>query len=422
LKTILYTIAISVTICGCNSISQQTNNAKSPKEDSIRKVSLITGKLSAKEYLYYHDLLQQHFESQLLHRGFNGGILIAKNGVVVYEDYQGFRDLRTKDSLTAETPMHIASASKTFTGMAVMQLVQQGKLGLDDELGKFFPGFPYPGVTVNNLLSHRSGLPNYVHYLENLHWNKTKMVTNQDVLNSLFTLKPNKEAFPDKRFSYSNTNYALLALIIEKITGEAYPAYMKKTIFDPLGMKDTYVAITTDSASLTPSFDARGRVWKPDFLDQTYGDKNIYSTPRDLLKWDIAMSSGQIINQQMMDLAYTPYSNERPSIHNYGLGWRLLMLKNGKKIVYHNGRWHGSNAAFARLQSEKATIIIIGNRYNSNIYSSAKKAYDLFGDYIQDGADDDEEKLTSNEEKADAPASGKSLAALSAISVPIPKK
>lgn len=381
-----------------------------PKEDSTRKVSFTTGELSTKDYTYYHDLLKRHFETNLLHRNFNGGVLVAKNGVVIYEAYQGFRDLRLRDSLTAVTPMHIASASKTFTGMAVLQLIQQGKLSLDDTLGKFFPGFPYPGVTVKTLLDHRSGLPNYIHYLDNAKWDKTKMVTNQDVLNSLYTLKPNKESFPDKRFHYSNTNYALLALIIEKITGVAYPVYMKKTIFDPVGMSDTYVATHADSARLTPSFDARGRKWKPDFLDETYGDKNIYSTPRDLLKWDLAVSSGQIINQQMMELAFTPYSNERPSIHNYGLAWRLLMLKNGKKIIYHNGRWHGSNAAFARLPAEKATIIIIGNRYNSNIYLSAKKAYNLFGAGTGDSSEDDEDKLTGEDRES---SSGQSIAALS---------
>ena len=414
MKTIFYAIAIAVLAGGCNSMSQPSNPTSVHREDSVRKVSATIGDLSTKEYNYYHDLVKRHFENNLLHRGFNGGLLVAKNGVIVYESYQGFRDLRVKDSLTAETPMHIASASKTFTGTAVLQLVQQGKLNLDDTLGKFFPGFPYPGVTVKTLLDHRSGLPNYVHYLDNLKWDKTKMVTNQDVLNSLYTLKPNKEAFPDRRFHYSNTNYALLALIIEKITGEAYPVYMKKTIFDPVGMKDTYVATHADSARLTPSFDARGRKWKPDFLDETYGDKNIYSTPRDLLKWDLAVSSGQIINAQMMEQAFTPYSNERPSIHNYGLAWRLLMLKNGKKIIYHNGRWHGSNAAFARLQSEKATIIIIGNRYNSNIYLSAKKAYDLFGAGTGgDASEDDEDKLTSEDKES---SSGQAIAALSSAS------
>jgi len=187
-------------------------------------------------------------------------------------------------------------------------------------------------------------------------------------------------------------------------------------------MTNTYVATAADSLRITPSFDARGRYWRPDFLDQTYGDKNIYSTPRDLLKWDLAVSSGQIINPDLLNQAYTPYSNERPSIHNYGLAWRLLMLKNGKKIIYHNGRWHGSNAAFARLQSEKATIIIIGNRYNSNIYSSAKKAYDIFGEYANDSPDDDEDKLTSGNNKAGSSSSGQTYAAVSAISAPAPKK
>ena len=139
-----------------------------PKVDTLRKVSSNVGKLSTKEYTFYHDLLKKYFDARLLHKGFNGGILVAKNGVIVYEDYQGFRDLRLKDSLTPETPMHIASASKTFTGMAILQLVQQGKLALQDTLGKFFPGFPYPGVTVKTLLNHRSGLPNYIHYLDTM--------------------------------------------------------------------------------------------------------------------------------------------------------------------------------------------------------------------------------------------------------------
>jgi len=227
-------------------------------------------------------------------------------------------------------------------------------------------------------------------------WDKKKSVTNQDVLSSLYTLRPNKEAFPDRRFSYSNTNYVLLALIIEKVVGEPYPSYMKRTIFDSLLMNDTWVATPADSMRITPSFDGRGRYWQTDFLDVTYGDKNIYSTPRDLLKWEIAVSSGQIINQEMQNAAYTAYSNERPSKHNYGLGWRLLSTQYNKKVIYHNGRWHGSNAAFARLEEEKATIIIIGNRYNSNIYASAKKAYGIFGEYAPAEGEDEEDKLTVN--------------------------
>ncbi|MCW3118787.1 MAG: beta-lactamase, partial [Chitinophagaceae bacterium] len=220
----------------------------------------------------------------------------------------------------------------------------------------------------------------------------------------------------------SNTNYVLLALIIEKLTGQSFPAYMKKQIFDPLMMADTWIATPADVAKLTPSFDARGRYWKPDFLDETYGDKNVYTTPRDLLKWDIAVSSGQVIGEALLDSAYTPYSNEKPSVHNYGLGWRLLMLKNGKKIIYHNGRWHGTNVAFARLPNEKATIIIIGNKYNSNIYSSAKKAYDIFGEYMQQSPDEDEDRLTSQEIPGQQSSKNETYAGVSAAELTLSAK
>ena len=228
------------------------------------------------------------------------------------------------------------------------------------------------------LLSHRSTIPNYLNYLKG----KDTCYTNNDVLNSLYNIQPKLEGRPGTRFSYSNTNYVLLAMIIEKVSGESFASYMKKHFFDPLQMTDTRVYSTLDHTA-PPSFSWDGSYWQPDPFDCTYGDKNIYSTPRDLLKWDQALYSEQLFSKQTLDSAFSPLSNERPSIHNYGLGWRMLNLKNGKKVIYHNGRWHGSNAVFVRLPEERATIIIIGNKYNSNIYTSARKAYDLFGDYMQ---------------------------------------
>ena len=240
-------------------------------------------------------------------------------------------------------------------------------------------------------MNHRSGLPNYVHYMERMGWNKNQFVTNQDVLNSLYTMHPRPDFTAGTRFSYSNTNFVLLAMIVEKITGMSYPEFLKKTFFQPLQMNDTYVFSLVDTSTAIRSYNWNGGIWNWDFLEGTYGDKNIYTTPRDLLKWSLGISQGQVLNQSLLDSAFTPYSNERPSIHNYGLGWRLLMLKNGKKVIYHNGRWHGTNAAFAKLTDEDVTIIIIGNRYNSNIYNIARKAYDLFGDYQQGGPTIDEE-------------------------------
>jgi len=376
LKKFLYPIVIAI-LFGCNTSSQQTFNAPA---DSLAYYPPTPKELSKEEFRYYYNVAKNHFEGSLLNRGFNGQMLIAKNGTVVFEKTVGFADMRTKDSLSENTPLHIASVGKTFTGMAILRLMEEGSLQLDDTLGKFFPGFPYQGVTVKMLLSHRSGLPNYLNYLSKLKVNDT-CYSNQDVLNSLYTIKPGLEYRSGTRFSYSNTNYVLLAMIVEKITGESFPVFMKRIFFDPLQMTNTFVYANQDTLSPTPSFEWTGRFWTPDPFDCTYGDKNIYTTAHDLLKWDQALSSGNLFKKETLDSAYTPLSNERRSIHNYGLGWRMMIFPNGKKFVYHNGRWHGSNAVFVRFPDENATMIVIGNKYNRNIYNAASKAYNLFGIY-----------------------------------------
>jgi CubicO group peptidase (beta-lactamase class C family) len=156
---------------------------------------------------------------------------------------------------------------------------------------------------------------------------------------------------------------------------------MHKNIFEPLGMTNSYVQTVNDSARAAPSFDGYGSLWQLDFSDGPYGDKNIYSTPRDLLKWDQALYNESIINKQFLDSAFTPYSNEKPGVYNYGLGFRLLMISNGKRVIYHHGRWHGFNSAFARLTDEKITIIILTNKFNRGIYMAARKMYNIFGNY-----------------------------------------
>jgi CubicO group peptidase (beta-lactamase class C family) len=392
LKNFLYTIAIIAVIAyGCNQAAPAKKETVVQAEDSLLYYPPTPGTLDKQEFRHYVRLLNTFFESNLLSRNFNGSILIAKNGVPLYEKYVGFSDLRTKDPMTDSTPIHIASTSKTFTAIAILRLVQEGKLSLDDSIQRFFPNLPYQGVTVKMLLNHRSGLPNYVYFMEKAKWDKTKQVTNNDMLQVLYTEQPGKYYQAGKRFSYSNTNFVLLAMIIEKITGTPFPQFMQQKFFTPLQMKHTFVFTLADMGKVISSYNYNNTVWDNDFLEGTYGDKNVYSTPRDLLKWDQALYTDQLIRKSLLDTAFMPYSNERPSIHNYGLGFRMLNLRNGKKIIYHFGRWHGFNAAFARLTDEKATIIILGNKFNRNIYSVAHKAYDLFGTYEQNPNDDEDE-------------------------------
>ncbi|MBC7946710.1 MAG: beta-lactamase family protein [Chitinophagaceae bacterium] len=394
-----YWILILLIGWSCNSSSGNRTAPTVVKEDSLEYYPPTPAQLTKQEFRQYYRSVSGYFDSTLIRRGFNGSILVAKDGAIIYEKYIGFSNLRTKDPLTDSTSLHIASSGKTFTGMATLRLAQEGKLVLDDSIQTFFPGLPYPGVTVRMLLNHRSGLPNYVYFIPNSKWDKKQMVTNEIVLDQLYTEKPRKIFNAGTRFTYSNTNYVLLAMIIEKVTGRPFPEYMRAKYFEPLGMNHTYVFTLKDTLTAVPSFAANGTNWGNDFLEGTYGDKNIYTTPRDLLKWDQAFYTDQVINKSLLDTAFVPYSNERPSVHNYGLGWRLLMMPNGKKVIYHNGRWHGFNAAFARLTDEKVTIIVLGNRYNSKIYSSARKAYDLFGNYSNEHHGDDEEAEQSAPQK-----------------------
>ena len=176
-------------------------------------------------------------------------------------------------------------------------------------------------------------------------------------------------------------------MIIEQVSGKSYPEFIKETFFVPLGMNDSYVYTKADSARSIPSFDWRGRQEVFGFLDLVYGDKNIYSTVRDLLKWDQALY-GNFFKPETLKAAFTPYSNEKRGINNYGLGWRMKLYPNGKKIIFHNGWWHGNNSCFQRLIQDSATIIVLGNRYNTNIYHSNKIA-NVFAGYFEDVSDDE---------------------------------
>lgn len=331
----------------------------------------------------YEAAIQSFMQRNFGSRGFNGAYLIAKDGEIIAESYMGYRDPVLKDKeLEEHDAFHLASVSKTFTGMAVLKLWEEGKLSLDDELSKYFDKFPYKNITVKMLLNHRSGLPNYTNYLDVYGWDKKKLATNLDVLSSLYKMRPPIQFTAGKRFNYCNTNYALLALIIEKVSGQSYPEYMDEKFFVPLQMNDTYVFRPEDTEASMPSFEANNRRYGMEFMDLVYGDKNIYSTVRDMLKWDQALYSDSLFKPETLQAAFSGYSYEKSGIRNYGLGWRLTELKSGKKIIYHNGWWHGNNTVFIRLPEEKATIIMLGNRYNRGIYK-AKQLCDMFGDYEQ---------------------------------------
>ena len=358
----LYVLITSVSIFSCKEPS--TTETKSLPPDTIPfNPALLTDRKEKEIYQKSKAFYEQHFKYSPL----NGGFMVAKNGKIMFEAYNGTVHKGQKDSISLQTPLHIASTTKTFTAMGILLLAQQQKLRLTDSLQQYFPSFPYKGINLQMLLNHRSGLANYMNVMNPDEW-KDKRVNNQDVLNYLINQKPAIQGLPNRQFTYCNTNYVLLALIIEQVSEKKYADFLKASFFDPLGMKNTFVCNGDYQKNHAPSYRYNGVEEAITWLDDTYGDKNICSTPRDLLRWDQALYNNTLFTNETLEAAFSPYSFEKPGTHNYGLGWRMYLLKKDKKLIYHNGWWHGSNSCFYRIISDGITIIAIGNKMNTNIY------------------------------------------------------
>ena len=304
-----------------------------------------------------------------------GGFLVAKGDEILYEGYRGFTQENKQSPVNDTVALHVASISKSITAMAVMKLIEAGKLEMDVPLTKYFPGFPYPEVTVFTLLSQRSGLPKYEYFIEKIEPEPAelskKYISNHDILNLLIRYKPELARATNTGFMYCNTNYALLALLVEHATKIPFPEAMQQIVFRPLKMKHTYVLQEKDMESAAKSFYQRGpRVYPYDRLDLIYGDKNVYTTPRDLLNFSKAMFAENFLREDLKKMIFEPYSNERPGVNNYGLGFRMKVFNENEKLTYHNGWWHGTNSVFGHLLKSKVTIIAIGNKYSSRVYTS----------------------------------------------------
>ncbi|MEO5966847.1 MAG: serine hydrolase domain-containing protein [Ferruginibacter sp.] len=340
-----------------------------------------SGNVSYEDSLKLNEISEKWYDAVLKRSKFNGGMIVAKNDKIIFEKYNGCINPKGTDSITSTTPFHIASVSKTFTAMGVLKLWQEKKLDIDKPVSEYLDSFNYPGVTVRSLLNHRSGLPNYIYFMEKEGWDKHIYAKNKDVLNYLIHKKDELKNIgrPNASFNYCNTNYVLLALIIEKVSGITYPEYIKKTFFDPIGMKNSFVFTINDTSKITYSYDWRRNLIPLDFLDVTYGDKNIYSTPEDILRWDMALKSHLIFNDSILEQEYSPYSNEKAGIRNYGLGWRMNIFPDGKKTIYHNGWWHGNNAVYLRVPHDGITIIVLGNVFNRLIYKAHEMLTDIDG-------------------------------------------
>lgn len=307
--------------------------------------------------------------------GFNGNILVAQGPLVFYKNSHGIADKVSRTSLTDSSVFQLASVSKTITATAILLLAQEGKLSLTEDIRRYLPEFPYEGITLDMLLCHRSGLPNYLYFCYQYEPNDSTIFTNRSVYEMICSKQPDTYLKPNRRFNYCNTNYALLPLVVEQISGENFFDFVRKRIFLRAGMRNTWFADElkgiVDPKLITKGYTASFNPVAEDRFDGVCGDKGLYSTTADMFKFLRAYFKGRLITPAWVALATNPHSKEKV-LSNYGYGWRMKNFKDSTKIVYHNGWWHGYRTALQYRVRDSISIVILGNTLNNCAYSTWK--------------------------------------------------
>jgi len=375
LKSILFISFCTILFQSCIFNSEKRTKERTLSDEELDSIALIYDPTKADKKID-EIVMRLHQRS-----GFNGNVLVAKEGKIIYEKAIGWADYLHRDSLKINSVFELASITKTFTSTAIMMLVEQGKLKLDQDVKEFFPDFPYDGITVKLLLTHRSGMMNYVYFMDDL-WKAQKKdqrvgVSNQEVMQQIAEHKPNPYMKPDRKFHYNNSNYMVLAAIIEKLSKQRFSVFMAENIFKPLGMKQTAVYSKSEYEKIPVDVVGHDRTWRrsvaQNFLDGPVGDKGIYSTIHDLYLFDRAMRKGRLLEDSTLDSIYASHNEMQKGHFNYGYGWRTF-TDSKHKVVYHTGWWHGFRHIYLRQLDKDITIILLTNLTNGSLL----KLDDLF--------------------------------------------
>ncbi len=309
---------------------------------------------------------------------FNGNVLVADNNHIIYQGSFENSVLKKNTVLNQSSVFQLASISKQFTAMAVMMLKERGLVRYSDSLAKYIPDMPWPDVTIKHLLQHTGGLPNYMWVVEH-YWKKDSPPSNAQIIELIRDHKDEMNLYfkPGTRFNYSNTGYMVLALLVESVTGQTFPDFMEDNIFNPLGMNQSFVypnSFSADTSMLVGYRPYRGRyISIPQTInDGSFGDKGVYSTTSDLYLWDQALNSEKLVSFKTLEEAFSPLMLKGKYKINYGFGFRIKEV-DGKKIVYHHGRWNGFRTSIWRYPEGNSTIIILNNSSFSSIGGMERK-------------------------------------------------
>jgi len=307
-------------------------------------------------------------------------VMVIKEGKVVFQKGYGLADLHQNIPVTVETNFRLASVTKQFTAMCIMILEERGKLSYDQNLRDIFPEFPPYGekITLRHLLQHTSGLLDYESLIPD---SATAQVLDADVLEMMMAVDSTYFE-PGTEYRYSNSGYAVLAIVIEEVSGMKFAEFLEKKIFMPLDMDGS---VAYELGRSTVEFRAMGYTVSGDTIrdsDQSItsavlGDGGIYSSVHDLYKWDQSLYTDTLVSETSLNRAFTSLILPDGRKEIYGFGWRIDRYK-GHKRIHHIGSTCGFRSALLRFPDEKLTVIILANRSEPNLLTIAENIADLY--------------------------------------------
>ena len=289
---------------------------------------------------------------------FNGTVLVVSKGKVVFSKGYGFKNVKDSTYNDINTIYQLGSVTKQFTAAIILQLQEQKKLSVQDKLSKYYPDYPQGDkITIENLLTHTSGIFNYTNSREFMSSGATKAST-QEKMVGLFKDKP-LDFEPGSKWSYSNSGYSLLGYIIGKVTGKPYEQVVRERIFNPLHMSHSGFDFThLNSKDKANGYTAYTEAFKQPaaIVDSSvsFAAGAIYSTVNDLWEWHKGLLANKIIKAASQDKGYTPYKN------HYGYGWGIDTVF-GKRVLSHGGGIFGFNTNIARITTDDVCVVLLAN-------------------------------------------------------------
>lgn len=307
---------------------------------------------------------QEKINLKTRHTKFHGSVLVAYKDQIVFQEEFGYKDPIQKTPLRRDTSYELASVSKQFTAAAILMLAEENCIDIDQSVAHYLPDFKFDNISVRQLLKHTSGLWDYM-YITEAFWKKSQAPTNQEVVQLISTHQRNLNFQPGSRFNYNNSNYVVLAALVEKISNISFENFLEERIFEELCLTDSYVGLTNRSIDfVADAFIGYGRGYvslPASFHNQALGDKGVYASPTDLYRWFKSLKNEEILSQEYVDLMF---NQDEFDSHKYGMGFRTKYSKTLEPIIYHNGIWDGYRNGLTYLPNDDLVIIVMSNTQN----------------------------------------------------------